>query len=434
VPVRGSVGPQVDVAETTRVVDFNDADALERRSPIGDVAAVLIEPALTNVGIVLPSRLPRRGPRHHAAHRHAAVIDETHTICAGPGGATGRGTSSPTLVSSARRSAAGSRRRRTVQPEVAARIAGSIAVEDSDVGGIGGTLAGYALSLAAIRATLGEVLTADAFERMIPLAERWEAGVNACSTSAPCRGTRHAARRPGRSTTSCRIRHGPARSSGPTPIPDWSGSSTCGDEPRASMHDAVPQHGADVAGHDRADVDRHTTVVPRRSRRCSGPDPERSGSAPPGRRRSRRSRASPGSSRPAVCRSVGASALTRSIARFTSTTSAACSRRSRSRTVVGGADGAREQVVEAGEQAARLLVGFDPGRRDAGVPEHPMGHRPVRRGGVVLDRQALALVRQVLEGAASIASRIWRSTRLSHEWRSADGRRASRRIGGMGRS
>ena len=44
-------------------------------------------------------------------------------------------------------------------PEVAERIRGSIAVEDSDVGGIGGTLAGYALSLAAIRATLGEVLT-----------------------------------------------------------------------------------------------------------------------------------------------------------------------------------------------------------------------------------------------------------------------------------
>ena len=49
--------------------------------------------------------------------------------------------------------------------------------EDSDVGGIGGTLAGNALSLAAIRATLGEVLTEAAFARMIPLAERFEAGV-----------------------------------------------------------------------------------------------------------------------------------------------------------------------------------------------------------------------------------------------------------------
>ena len=49
----------------------------------------------------------------------------------------------------------------------------------ADVGGVGGTLAGYALSLAAVRATLGEVLTDDAFARMIPLAERWETGVNA---------------------------------------------------------------------------------------------------------------------------------------------------------------------------------------------------------------------------------------------------------------
>ena len=61
--------------------------------------------------------------------------------------------------------------------DVADRITASIPLEDADVGGIGGTLAGYALSLAAARATLGEVLTEEAFERMIPLAERWTAGV-----------------------------------------------------------------------------------------------------------------------------------------------------------------------------------------------------------------------------------------------------------------
>ena len=61
--------------------------------------------------------------------------------------------------------------------EVAGRLSGSIDRDESDIGGIGGTLAGYALSTAAIRATLGEVLTDDAFDRMIPLAERWEAGV-----------------------------------------------------------------------------------------------------------------------------------------------------------------------------------------------------------------------------------------------------------------
>ena len=90
VPVRGSVGPQVDVAETTRVVEFNDVDGLEAALADGDVAAVLIEPALTNVGIVLPE------PGYHDAVREITrrtgtllIIDETHTICAGPGGATG---------------------------------------------------------------------------------------------------------------------------------------------------------------------------------------------------------------------------------------------------------------------------------------------------------------------------------------------------------
>jgi glutamate-1-semialdehyde 2,1-aminomutase len=50
-------------------------------------------------------------------------------------------------------------------------------LEDCDTGGIGGTLAGNALSLAAMRATLTKVLTKDAFVRMIPPAERWAAGV-----------------------------------------------------------------------------------------------------------------------------------------------------------------------------------------------------------------------------------------------------------------
>ena len=87
---RGSIGPQVDAAETTRVVEFNDVDGLERALADGDVAVVLFEPALTNVGIVLPD------PGYLDAVREITrrtgtllIIDETHTICAGPGGATG---------------------------------------------------------------------------------------------------------------------------------------------------------------------------------------------------------------------------------------------------------------------------------------------------------------------------------------------------------
>ena len=179
VPVRGSVGPQVDVAQTTRVVEFNDVNGLEAALADGDVAAVLIEPALTNVGIVLPE------PGYLDAVREITrrtgtllIIDETHTICAGPGGATGAWGLQPDMLVIGKTIGGGiPSAAYGFSPEVAARVRGSIAVQDSDVGGIGGTLAGYALSLAATRATLSEVLTAEAFERMIPLAERWESGV-----------------------------------------------------------------------------------------------------------------------------------------------------------------------------------------------------------------------------------------------------------------
>jgi glutamate-1-semialdehyde aminotransferase len=177
VPVRGSVGPQIDVAQTTRVVEFNDAHALEAALVDGGVAAVLIEPALTNVGIVLPE------PGYLDAVREITrrtgtllIIDETHTICAGPGGATGAWGLDPDLLVIGKTIGGGIPvAAYGFSATVAERI--SALVEQSDVGGIGGTLAGYALSLAATRATLGEVLTAAAFERMIPLAERWEAGV-----------------------------------------------------------------------------------------------------------------------------------------------------------------------------------------------------------------------------------------------------------------
>ena len=179
VPVRGSVGPQVDVAQTTRVVDFNDVPGLERTLADGEVAAVLIEPALTNVGIVLPEAGYLDAVRE-ATRRTGTllIIDETHTICAGPGGATGAWGLEPDIVVIGKTIGGGiPSAAYGFSPPVAERLRGSIAIEDSDVGGIGGTLAGYALSMAAVRATLGEVLTADAFELMIPLAERWESGV-----------------------------------------------------------------------------------------------------------------------------------------------------------------------------------------------------------------------------------------------------------------
>ena len=174
-----SLGPPVDPALTTRVVQFNDVAGLEAALADGDVALVLFEPALTNVGIVLPE--PGYLEAVRGATRRAGtllLIDETHTICAGPGGMTARDRLDPDLLVIGKTIGGGiPAAAYGMTAEVAARLAGTIDPGTSDIGGIGGTLAGYALGMAAIRATLGEVLTDEAFDRMIPLAERWEAGV-----------------------------------------------------------------------------------------------------------------------------------------------------------------------------------------------------------------------------------------------------------------
>ena len=107
------------------------------------------------------------------------AIDETHTICCGPGGYTAAHGLEPDIVTIGKPIAGGvPAAAYGFSAELAERVVASIELEDVDVGGVGGTLAGNALSLAAMRATLGEVLTEEAFARMIPLAERWTAGVD----------------------------------------------------------------------------------------------------------------------------------------------------------------------------------------------------------------------------------------------------------------
>ena len=87
----GNVAPAYDPASTTRVVEFNDLDALERELAHGDVAAVLSEPAMTNIGIVLPDEGFLEGLRRLCDESGTLLIlDETHTFSAGPGGATRR--------------------------------------------------------------------------------------------------------------------------------------------------------------------------------------------------------------------------------------------------------------------------------------------------------------------------------------------------------
>lgn len=179
VPRPGALGPQVDVALTTRVVPFNDAAALEAALAHGDVAAVLMEPALTNIGIVLPE--PGYLDEVRRLTRQAGtllVIDETHTLCAGPGGATREWGLDPDMLVVGKPIGGGvPAAAYGVSAEVAERLEKPMLSHDIDVAGVGGTLTGNALALAAVRRTLSVALREEDFAVAIPLAERWSDGV-----------------------------------------------------------------------------------------------------------------------------------------------------------------------------------------------------------------------------------------------------------------
>jgi len=177
----GNLGPPVDPAVTTKVVEFNDPETLEQALAPGDVACVLAEPALTNIGIVLPDNGFHRELREITRRTGTLlVIDETHTICAGPGGYTRAHGLEPDFLTIGKPIASGVPAAAYGFTGDVAELLGPITSEkEADTGGIGGTLAANALSLAAMRATLEYVLTDDAFERMIALAERFVEGVEA---------------------------------------------------------------------------------------------------------------------------------------------------------------------------------------------------------------------------------------------------------------
>jgi glutamate-1-semialdehyde 2,1-aminomutase len=179
VPRPGALGPQVPVSETTAVVPFNDAEALERRLAVGDVACLLMEPALTNIGIVLPEPGYLDEVRE-ITRRHGVllVIDETHTLCTGPGGATAAWGLEPDLVVVGKPIGGGVPcAAYGMSAEVADRLSGPMLGHEIDVAGVGGTLTGNALALAAIRATLSTCLRAEDFAVAVPLAERFADGV-----------------------------------------------------------------------------------------------------------------------------------------------------------------------------------------------------------------------------------------------------------------
>jgi glutamate-1-semialdehyde 2,1-aminomutase len=180
----GNVAPAVDPATTTRAVEWNDLASVEAALTDHEVAVLMTEPALTNIGIVLPEPGFLDGLREVCDRTGTLLlIDETHTLSAGPGGCTQAWGLRPDIVTLGKSFAGGVPiGAYGLSAETADRLASRVDAEGADlvdVGGVGGTLAGNALSMAAARATLAEVLTSDAFEGMIARATRFTAGVQA---------------------------------------------------------------------------------------------------------------------------------------------------------------------------------------------------------------------------------------------------------------
>jgi glutamate-1-semialdehyde aminotransferase len=178
---RGNIGAPVDPDLTTVVVPFNDVAALKKAFAAGDIACALVEPAMTNIGIVLPEDDWHEALRELCtAHDAVLIIDETHTICAGPGGMTARDGLKPDAVVIGKTIGGGvPAGAYGMTEDLHKRVGNSIELEDIDVGGVGGTLAGNAVSLAGIRATLSQVLTPEVYPEMVRLATEWTAGVQA---------------------------------------------------------------------------------------------------------------------------------------------------------------------------------------------------------------------------------------------------------------
>lgn len=183
-------GLPTSVTEHVVLVGFNDTEALERALAPGDVACVLTEPALTNVGVIQPE------PGFHALLRRLTresgtllVLDETHTLICGPGGLVGRWALEPDIVTLGKSIGGGVA---IGGYGMQAPVASALEDDTGDYGGgdfvpevaTGGTLFGNALQMAASRAALGEVLTAEAYERTSALGQRLADGIDQVAADA----------------------------------------------------------------------------------------------------------------------------------------------------------------------------------------------------------------------------------------------------------
>ena len=158
-----------NVTRTTRVVEVNDVDALTAALAPGDVAAVLCEPALTNCGMVLPDAgfhdTLRALTRQHGT---LLLIDETHTLSAGPRGYTGAYGLEPDAMVIGKAIAGGVPCAvYGVTNELAGRMHAAWRAAGPGRTGIGTTLSGSLLQMAALHATLSRLMSDEHYAVML---------------------------------------------------------------------------------------------------------------------------------------------------------------------------------------------------------------------------------------------------------------------------
>lgn len=197
-PREGVMPPSVHPKLTTKIVEFNDFDALQHALDPRDVAAVLMEPAMTNCGIVLPEKGYLDGVREITRKTGTVwIVDETHTWCTGPGGYTAAHRLKPDMITLGKPLAGGIPAAAFgMSKEIFHKTSANMLAVETDVNGVGGTMNGNALALAAIRATLERVATQRAFDHMIALAKRFNEGVQSTirNTGVPWHSVRLGAR------------------------------------------------------------------------------------------------------------------------------------------------------------------------------------------------------------------------------------------------
>jgi glutamate-1-semialdehyde 2,1-aminomutase len=177
--VDGLVGEPRDLTAFTKVVEFNDVAALETALKDEDVACVLAEPVMTNIGMVLPQPGFLKTLRTLTKNtRTLLILDETHTLSSGPGGYARENNIIPDGLVFGKPIAGGiPAAAYGFSADVAQRIRTFLATNGEGRSGIGTTLSGSRIQLALIKTVLTTFFTQEAFAPLIVLARRLERGV-----------------------------------------------------------------------------------------------------------------------------------------------------------------------------------------------------------------------------------------------------------------